>query len=416
VPVIDASSKAAVAAAGADDGLARVAKPPLGLILLLGALTAFGPLSIDMYLPALPAIGRSLHATPAAMQQTVSAFFVGMAVGQLFHGPLSDRLGRRPPLLIGLVLYVLATVGCAMAQSPSLLIALRVVQAVAGCAGMVIARAVVRDRFAHSEVLHIFSLLSLVMGLAPILAPLLGGWVLAVGGWRWIFWLQAAFGAVVSSAAFVLLRETRSHATAEQARGETPLASYMALLRQPRLMGFVLTGAFSGAALFTYVAASPDILIGLFHVPPSQFGLFFGFNAVGLIGATQINARLARRVRFEVILSWANLAVFAGGALLAVDAFTGFGGLWGVMGPMFLIMASFGFTQSNATVGALGVDPLRTGAISSLFGGASFAAGAAAAALAGAFRDGTARPMALVIVITLACAVATLRTLAPARR
>ena len=369
-----------------------------------------------MYLPALPAIGRSLNASPAAMQQTVAAFFIGMAVGQLVHGPMSDRFGRRPPLLIGLVVYVLATAGCAMAQSETMLIVLRVVQALAGCAGMVISRAIVRDRFAYSEVLHIFSLLSLVMGVAPILAPLLGGWVLIVGGWRWIFWFQVIFGSVVALAAFVLLKESRSEATATQARGETPLASYLALLRQPRLMGFVLTGAFSGAALFTYIAASPDILIGVFHVPPSQFGLFFGANAIGLIGATQINARLARRIRFEVILSWANLVVFGGGVVLTIDAVTGFGGLWGVMVPMFLIMASFGFNQSNATVGALGVDPLRSGAISSLFGASSFGAGAAAAAVAGAFRDGTARPMAFVIVATLACAVVSLRTLAPVRR
>jgi DHA1 family bicyclomycin/chloramphenicol resistance-like MFS transporter len=290
-----------------------------------------------------------------------------------------------------------------------------VAQALAGCAGMVIARAIVRDRFHYSEVLHIFSLLSLVMGLAPILAPLLGGWVLAVAGWRWIFGFQVIFASAVTVAAFFLLRESRSEETAAQARGESPLQSYLALFRQPRLMGFVLTGAFSGAALFTYVAASPDILIGVFHVPPSRFGLFFGLNAIGLIGATQINARLARRVRFEVILSWANLAVFGCALLLTADAITGFGGLWGIMVPMFLIMASFGFNQSNATVGALGVDPLRSGAISSLFGAASFGAGAAAAAVAGALRDGTPRPMAFVIAGVLLCAVVCLRTLAPVK-
>lgn len=369
-----------------------------------------------MYLPALPSIGHSLHATPAAMQQTVAAFFIGMAAGQLFYGPLSDRLGRRPPLLIGLICYVLATVGCALSQSESLLIVMRVAQALAGCAGMVIARTIVRDRFHYSEVLHIFAMLSLVMGLAPILAPLLGGWVLAVGGWRWIFGFQAVFATVVTVAAFFLLPESRSEATAAHARGEHPLRSYLALFQQPRLMGYVLTGAFSGAALFAYVSCSPDILIGVFHVPPSQFGFFFGANAVGLIGATQLNARLARRVRFEVILNWANLAVFAAALLLAIDAVTGFGGLWGIMGPMFLVMSSFGFNQSNATVGALGVDPLRTGTISSLFGAASFGTGAVAAAIAGAMRDGTPRPMAFVIVGSLACAVAALRILSPLRR
>jgi DHA1 family bicyclomycin/chloramphenicol resistance-like MFS transporter len=398
------------------DGLARAARPPLGLVLLLGAMTAFAPLSIDMYLPSLPAIGADLHAAPAAMQQTVAAFFVGMAVGQLFYGPLSDRVGRRGPLLIGLIAYVAATTGCALARSESLLVVLRVGQALAGCGGMVIARAIVRDRFHHSEVLHIFSLLTLVMGLAPILAPLLGGWILAVGGWRWIFGFQAAFGAAVSVAAFYLLPESRSEATAAHARGESPLRSYVELLKQPRLLGFVLTGAFSGAALFAYVAASPDILIAIYHVPPSRFGLFFGVNAAGLIAATQLNARLARRVPFQVILGWANLAVFGCGLVLALDAVTGLGGLWGVMIPVFLIMSGYGFSQSNATVGALGVDPLRSGAISSLFGAATFGAGASSAALAGVLRDGTARPMAFVIAGAALCAVISLRTLAPARR
>jgi DHA1 family bicyclomycin/chloramphenicol resistance-like MFS transporter len=339
-----------------------------------------------------------------------------MAVGQLVYGPLSDRIGRRLPLLFGLTAYVAATTGCALAHSQALLLVLRVAQALAGCGGMVIARAIVRDRFHYSEVLHIFSLLSLVMGLAPILAPLLGGWVLAVGGWRWIFGFQAAFGAVVTVAAFFLLPESRSAATAAHARGEHPLRSYLELLKQPRLVGFVLTGAFSSAALFTYVAASPDILIGVYHVPPGRFGLFFGANAVGLIGATQLNARLARRIPFQFILGRANLGVFGCALVLVTDAWTGLGGLWGIMAPMFLIMASFGFSQSNATVGALGVDPLRSGTISSLFGAASFAAGATMAALAGALRDGTARPMALVIAGSALCGIIALRTLAPARR
>lgn len=391
--------------------LASKANAPLSLILLLGALTAFGPVAIDMYLPALPAIGQDLHASPAAMQQTVAAFFVGMALGQLVHGPLSDRIGRRPPLLVGMAIFILATAGCALAPSQPVLVAFRFLQAVSGCAGMVIARAIVRDRYAASEVLHIFASLSLVMGMAPILAPLLGGWVLGLGGWRWVFWFQTAFGLSVATAAVFLLPESRPRAASLQARGENVLASYGYLLGERRVLGFTLAGALSGAALFTYISSSPDVLIGIFHIPPSRFGLFFGVNALGMIGATQINARLARRISSERILATANIAVFLCSLGLLADALTGFGGLLGIMVPMFLIMASLGFNQSNAQVGALNADPSRAGTISSLLGSASFGAGAAASALAGLLRDGTARPMAVVIAASFGLAVIVLRWL-----
>lgn len=399
----------------APGGLAQKASAPLGLILVLGSLTAFGPLSIDMYLPGLPAIGRELHAGAAEVQQTVAAFFIGIAVGQLVYGPLSDRMGRRWPMLFGVGLYILASIGCALANSIGLLIGLRVVQALGGCAGMVISRAVVRDRFAHHEVIHVFSMLMLVMGTAPILAPLIGGFLLQVASWRALFWMQAAFAAVVGLAVLLTLPESRSEATAVQARGEHPWRSYLSLLGRPRLTGYILAGAFSGAALFVYVATSPDIVIGHFHVLPRDFGWVFGLNAFGFIGCGQINARLARRIPADTILRWANLGALAAGAWLLVDALFAIGGLWGFVVPMFLVMASLGFTQPSGAAGALGEDPTRAGSTSGLLGAANFAAGAGAAAVAGLFRDGTARPMALVLIVMLSCAVVSLRTLVKPR-
>jgi DHA1 family bicyclomycin/chloramphenicol resistance-like MFS transporter len=396
--------------------LARAAKAPLGLIILLGALTAFGPVSIDMYLPSLPALAKSLHASEASGQQTVAAFFIGISIGQLFYGPLSDRYGRRPPLLFGIALYLIATVGCAFAPTIQTLIALRVLQALGGCAGMVIARAVVRDRFAHNEVIHVFSMLMLVMGLAPILAPLLGGWVLLVGDWRWIFGIQAAFAVVMGTAAVFTLKESRSAETAAHARSENAFKAYAALLSERRLVGYLLTGAFSGAALFTYVSSSPDVIIGFFHVSPQAFGWVFGANAFGLIGATQFNARLARRYPSDFILGRANLVVFGVSLILLLDAVTGFGGLFGILVPLFLIMAGLGFNQSNASAGALNVDPRRAGATSALLGASSFGVGAASSAVAGLMRDGTAKPMALVVAGSLLIAVFSLRTLVLKRR
>jgi DHA1 family bicyclomycin/chloramphenicol resistance-like MFS transporter len=303
-----------------------------------------------------------------------------------------------------------------LAVSMPMLIAFRVVQALGGCAGMVIARAIVRDRFAHDEVLHVFSLLMLVMGVAPILAPLLGGWVLLVADWRWIFGVQAVFALVMGAAVLLTLPESLSPESRAHARGENPLASYAALLGRRRLLGYLLAGAFSGAALFAYVSSSPDVLIGRYHISPQLFGWVFGLNAIGIVGATQINARLARRYPSDAILAWANLAVFAIALLLLLAAVTGFGGVYGVTIPLFGIMAGLGFNQGNAQAGALNVDPRRAGTTSALLGAASFGAGAAAAALAGVFRDGTARPMALVIAVSLLIAVISLRTLAPVQR
>jgi DHA1 family bicyclomycin/chloramphenicol resistance-like MFS transporter len=392
-------------------GLAKAAKAPVGFIILLGALTAFGPVSIDMYLPALPALTRSLHASGAAGQWTVAAFFIGISIGQLFYGPLSDRYGRRTPLLVGIGIYLLATVGCVFSPSIGALIGFRILQALGGCAGMVIARAIVRDRFAHNEVLHVFSMLILVMGLAPILAPLFGGWVLLVADWRWIFGVQVIFALIVGVAAVLTLTESRSAETAAQARSENAFASYAALLRDRRLVGYLLVGAFSGAALFTYVSSSPDVVIGYFHISPQLFGWVFGLNAFGFIGTNQINARLARRYPYDLILGRANLLIFGVSLVLVADAVTGFGGLMGVLIPLFLIMAGFGFNQSNASAGALNVDARRAGATSALLGASSFGAGAACAGLAGLLRDGTPKPMAYVIAGSLLIAVVSLRTL-----
>lgn len=399
-----------------DATLATAAKPPPSLILMLGTLTALGPLAIDMYLPALPSIAAGLNAPVSATQQTVAVFLIGMAVGQLIYGPLSDRHGRRAPILVGVSLYVLGTLGCMFSPSIGMLIACRLLQAVGACAGMVLSRAVIRDLFPPSQVLHVLSLLMMVMGLAPILAPLLGGWILSVGDWRAIFGVQAAAGIAVGLAVLLTLKESRSDETALHARSESPLASYLALLRNRLMLGYLAAGAFSGAALFSYVSASPDVLIVQHHVAPAAFGWVFGANAAGLIGATQVNARLARRWPSDTILRRALAAASVAALALFTAAATGVGGLWGILAPMFLIMASLGFSQSNAGAEALKIDGRRAGATSSLTGAAAFGAGSLAAAATGLLSNGTAVPMGAVILASLLTALGALSALAPARR
>ena len=391
-------------------------KLPLGLLAMLAAMTAFAPLSIDMYLPALPAMAKDLAAPPATGALTVAAFYVGLCLGQLFHGPLSDRFGRRPPLIAGLALYVLASAGAAVTGAIGQLIVVRFLQALGGCAGMVIGRAVVRDRFTPDESAHVFSILLLVMSLAPVVAPLFGSFVLLVAGWRSIFWILTIFGTLVWISTIFWLKETRSEATAAHARGESAMRSYATLLREPKVMGYALLAGCSHMGLLTYLAIAPDVLIGGFGLTPRQFGWTIAINGVGLVTANFLNRRLLGKRSYDYILRRANLLSILASAALFVCAFTGFGGLIGIVVPLFFMVALIGFTQPNAFAGALAHDPRRAGAASALVGCLQFGAGALGSAIAGAMHDGTARPMAAVILTAYLLGGALLHLLAPRER
>jgi len=389
---------------------------PWRLVLLLGAIIAFPPMAIDMYLPALPTIGTALRSSPEAAQQTVSAFFAGLAIGQFFYGSASDRLGRRGPLLTGIALFVLASALCAVATTMPMLLLGRVLQALGACGGIVISRAIVRDRFDHNHSAQVLSQLMLVMGLAPILAPLLGGWVLLVAGWRAIFWVLVAFGVAVGIAAFFLLPESRSDATAQRARAENPVGAYFRLLGQRRMIGYMLGGCLNSACLFTYIAASPGLLMGTYGVPVSQFGWFFGANAAGLIGASQLNRILLRRHTSDQVLAVLGVIAVIAAVALAIAAFTGLGGMWGVLVPLFFALASYGIMTGNTSAGALSVDPHRAGSASAIMGGASFGAGAAVSAITALFHDNSARPLACAFVICMTGSVLAIRFLAFEKR
>jgi DHA1 family bicyclomycin/chloramphenicol resistance-like MFS transporter len=367
------------------------------LAVILGALTAMGPLAIDMYLPALPGIARELGVPTAAVQASLASYFVGISAGQALYGPLSDRLGRKPALSIGLSIFVAASLGCAFTTSVTQLVVFRFMQALGGCAPLVVPRAVVRDYFDGREAVRMLSMLILVMGLAPIVAPFVGGQLLVHFGWRSVFLVLAGYGLVWLALAAWLLPESLRP---EHRRRESMAAiasTYLRILRDRDYLGWVLSGGLVFSGLLAYISASSFVFIELFHVSPERFGLYFGANAIGLMIASQINRYLASRVHPEVIVrAVLPIAVLAGMTLL-VDAYTGFGGFAGILVPLFCFIFCHGFTAPNTTALAMSPYGAAAGSASALMGTLQFVLGAATGSLVSALGDGTALPFAAVI-------------------
>jgi DHA1 family bicyclomycin/chloramphenicol resistance-like MFS transporter len=383
----------------------------LSLTLVLGALAAFGPMSTDMYLPSLPTLARVFAAEGGAVQLTLAASFVGLAVGQLVYGPLADRYGRKRPLYGGIVVFVLASAGCALAPTLDSLVVLRFVQALGGCAGIVIVRAVVRDLFEAQDAARMFSRIMLVMGAAPILAPLAGGYLLVVFGWQSIFWTLAAFGGLCLLGSVLWLPETRGrHAAVALSQA---LPSYLALLRDRRFLGFALAGGLAQAGMFAYISGSPQVFIDIHGVPAQHYGWLFGLNAFGLIAASQVNRRLLRRHSARHVLQRMNAVNAILGVVLVLLAATGTLGFAGILLPLFGYVASLGMIFPNSQALAMAGQPGRAGTASALIGTLQFSAAALASALVAALDDGTALPMAGVIAGCGLLAFAAGRWLAP---
>ena len=381
------------------------------LAVILGALTAMGPLAIDMYLPALPGIAQELGVPIAAVQRSLPSYFVGISVGQALYGPVSDRLGRKPALYIGLVIFVGASLGCAFTTNVTQLVVFRFLQALGGCAPLVVPRAVVRDYFDGRESVRMLSMLILVMMLGPILAPLIGGQLLVRFGWRSVFLVLAGYGLTWLLLAAWLLPESLRP---EQRRRESVTAiaaTYLRILRDREYLAWVLSGGLVFAGLLAYISGSSFVYIELFHVPPERFGLYFGANALGLMIASQINRYLASRVHSDVIVRSVLPIGVAAGVMLFVDAYTGFGGFTGILIPLFCFVACHGFVGPNTTALAMSRYGAVAGSASALMGTLQFVLGAAAGSLVSAFGNRTAVPFAAVIAGCGVAAFAVHRTL-----
>jgi DHA1 family bicyclomycin/chloramphenicol resistance-like MFS transporter len=371
--------------------------------IILGLLSAMGPFAIDMYLPSLPSIGASLHASAASVQLTLTVFFIAVSAGQLLYGTLSDMYGRKPPLYFGLAVFALGSVGCALAPGIGTLIVCRFIEGLGACGGMVIPRAVVRDLHTGIEATRLMSLLMLVFSISPLLAPLTGSFIIQAGGWRWVFW-AVLLATLAGLAVLTTLHETRLK---EQRRSTTlagALTAYRRLLGDRRFLAMTLLGSLGTASFFIYLSNSPFVLIEHYHLSPRLYSLAFSVNAMSFFGAAQMNAWLASKHGLPALVRRAAtgyaaamvtlLALFAAGVdrleVLAALLFIGYGFL-GVLGPTSAVLAM----DEHGEI---------AGAASALMGTLQFACGSLLMTVVGAFANGSALPMVAGIALCAALA------------
>ncbi|MFE6171726.1 multidrug effflux MFS transporter [Streptomyces sp. NPDC056464] len=398
--------------------VSRTDRPPVrslrttGLLVtfILGGLTATPPLAMDMYLPALPEVTGSLHAPAATVQLTLTACLAGMALGQLVVGPMSDRWGRRRPLLAGLAVYVVATALCALAPTVEFLVAFRLAQGLAGAAAIVIARAVVRDLYDGMAMARFFSTLMLISGVAPIVAPLIGGQILRVTDWRGVFVVLTVVGVLLGCLVWRKLPETLPPQERHAGGVGEALRAMRGLLADGAFAGYMLAGGFAFAALFAYIAASPFVIQEIYGASPQTFSLLFGLNSVGLVVVGQINGKiLVGRVSLDRVLGVGLSVVILSATALLLMSLGVFGeaGLVPVAAALFVLMSAMGVTLPNTQALALQRTKQSAGSASALLGTSSFLIGAVASPLVGIAGEDTAVPMAVVqlaaALVALAC-------------
>jgi len=359
---------------------------------------AFGPISTDLYLPALPTMASALRSDAGTMEWTISGYLIGFSLGQLIWGPIGDRFGRRLPIAAGILLFAIGSAGCALSTGAGVMIAWRVLQAVGACAGVVLARAMVRDLYVGSRAAQMLSMLITVMAIAPLVGPVIGSEILRFAAWPWIFWLLVAI-AIATLVALFTLPETLP---AERRRRDGltgALRSYFHLLGDRRILGYAATGACFYFGVFAYVAGSPFAYIDFYGLSPRTYGLVFGSGILGIMATNLINARFVMRWGFVMPLrAGAGVAAFSG-LWAAVDSWTGFGGLQGLVAPLFMFTAASGLIMANSIAGALVAFPRRAGTVSALVGALQYGAGIAGSGLLGLFADGTPRPLGGVVAL-----------------
>lgn len=356
-------------------------------------ITAIGPFSIDMYLPAFADIAADLGTDVAHISLSLSSFFIGISFGQFIYGPMLDRFGRKRPLFAGLVIYLIASALCALVQSADMLIALRFLQALGGCAGMVASRAMVRDLFSVEDNAKVFSMLMLVVGVSPIIAPTLGGFVTAEFGWHYVFVILTVMALVIILAVHFGLPESQQADPGYSLKPKAIIKNFWAVLKEPQFVTYAFTGAVAAAGLYAYVAGSPVVFLEIFKVSEKQYGLIFALVAAGLILATQVNRLLLRQYKSEQVIPVALFVQSLAGIGLFVGSLGGWLNLIGTILLLIVYLSCQGFTFPNSSALSMAPFAKNAGSASALMGGVQMGLGALTSALVSILSNGTALPM-----------------------
>ncbi|MCE7041520.1 multidrug effflux MFS transporter [Dyadobacter sp. CY312] len=363
------------------------------IILILGSLATISPFSIDMYLPGFPTIARDLNTTIDKVQLSLTSYLIGICLGQILYGPLLDRFGRKKPLYAGLVLYVIASIGCALTSSVDSLIMMRFFQAMGGCVGLVASQALVSDIFPSDKRAEVFSLITLVIAVSPMIAPTVGGYVTVGFSWHWLFIILAGIVAVMIAGIYFFLPTGQMPDRSVSLKPKSVLGSYYTVISQPQFLIYTLAGGLATAAPFAYISGSADVFMNLYKVTEQQYGWIFGLLAFAMIGSTQLNHFLLKKFKSQEIIQVTLIYQSIVGLLLIVGVYNNWYSLLGLIAMMFVFLTGQGLTGPNTS--ALSLAPFRkhTGSASALMGSWRMGAGAIISAIVSVLHNNTAMPM-----------------------